>query len=400
MCPPHDQDSLGNVLSQCSDHGIIKTLEQPVYLVRAKGKTVTALDRSATPVTIQIDPSEYRFKTALIKQNYEEVLQIIKSSNLVGQSIIAYLQKKGYPELALHFIQDKQIRFDLAIECANLDVALEMARSLNREENWPKLAQQALKQGNHRIVELAYQKVKDYDRLSFLYLVTGNQEKLAKMQKIAAHRGDQMSQFHNALYCGDVEGRIEILRSVGMHQLAYMTAKSNGLEDLASEILTAAGKTEAEIAQKMPRINVKANGPPKALVQTHQYNWPSQTVNESYFDQALAHEELESGFDNMALEPTDPDNLDNWSADPEAVSVNDTTMAVDIGDAWDLDEPDLVAADTQDEHVSSMQIADFNPDTAVIAEAGITESDMWIRNSPLAVDHIAAGNFETAMTVS
>ena len=36
------------------------------------------------------------------------------------------------------------------------------------------------------------------------------------MQKIADARGDPMSRFHNALYAGDVMGRISVLRDVGM----------------------------------------------------------------------------------------------------------------------------------------------------------------------------------------
>jgi len=84
-----------------SDNGIIRTLEQPVYLTRVKGKTIHCLDRSAKPRTIAMDPTEYRFKLALIKHNYDEVLRIIQTSNLVGQSIIAYLQKKGFPEVRL-----------------------------------------------------------------------------------------------------------------------------------------------------------------------------------------------------------------------------------------------------------------------------------------------------------
>lgn len=81
------------------DNGIIKTLEQPVYLTRVKGKSIHCLDRNAKPRIIPIDPTEYRFKLALVRANYEEVLHIIRTSNLVGQSIIAYLQKKGYPEV-------------------------------------------------------------------------------------------------------------------------------------------------------------------------------------------------------------------------------------------------------------------------------------------------------------
>jgi hypothetical protein len=38
------------------------------------------------------------------------------------------------------------------------------------------------------------------------------------MQKIADARGDPMSRFHNALYAGDVEGRISVLRDVGLRE--------------------------------------------------------------------------------------------------------------------------------------------------------------------------------------
>jgi coatomer protein complex subunit alpha (xenin) len=133
------------------DNGIIKTLEQPVYLTRVKGQIVHCLDRTAKPRTITIDPTEYRFKLALVRKNYDEVLQLIRNSNLVGQSIIGYLQKKGYPEIALHFVQDPQTRFDLAVECGNLTVALEMAREVDRADVWERLGAAALKQGNHSV---------------------------------------------------------------------------------------------------------------------------------------------------------------------------------------------------------------------------------------------------------
>jgi coatomer protein complex subunit alpha (xenin) len=68
------------------------------------------------------------------------------------------------------------------------------------------------------MVEKAYQQTKDFDRLSFLYLATGSTGKLSKMQKIADARGDPMSRFHNALYAGDVEGRIAVLRDVGLRK--------------------------------------------------------------------------------------------------------------------------------------------------------------------------------------
>ena len=194
----------------------MRTLDQTVYLTRVKARSVYCLDRSAHPQVLTIDPTEYRFKLALVKRNYDEMLNIIKNSSLVGQSIISYLQKKGYPEIALQFVQDPQTRFELAIECGNLEVAVEMAKQLDRPKLWQRLATEALAHGNHQIVEMTYQKLRNFDKLSFLYLTTGDQEKLTRMAKIAEHRGDFTSRFQNALYLGDVENRIAMFKEIDL----------------------------------------------------------------------------------------------------------------------------------------------------------------------------------------
>lgn len=145
---------------------------------------------------------------ALINRRYDEVLNMVRNANLVGQSIIAYLQKKGYPEVALHFVKDEKTRFGLALECGNLQVALEAARVLDDKTVWEALGEAALLQGNHQVVEMAYQRTKDFEKLAFLYLITGNLEKLQKMMKIAQIRKDTHGQFQTALFLGDVEERI------------------------------------------------------------------------------------------------------------------------------------------------------------------------------------------------
>lgn len=72
-----------------------------------------------------------------------------------------------------------------------------------------------------QIVEKAYQRTKNFDKLSFLYLASGSSDKLHRMQKIAESRGDAMSKFHNALYTGDVESRIAVMREVGLGKLLF-----------------------------------------------------------------------------------------------------------------------------------------------------------------------------------
>jgi len=203
------------------DNGIVRTLDQTVYLVRVKGRSVYCLDRAAKPKILVIDPTEYRFKLALVKRNYEEMLHIIQNSSLVGQSIISYLQKKGYPEIALQFVQDPTTRFELAIECGNLEVAVEMAKQLDRPKSWTRLGTEALAHGNHSIVEMCYKKLKQFDKLSFLYLATGDNTKLAKMAKIAEHRGDFTSRFQNSIYLGEIEDRIQMFKEIDLCEFDF-----------------------------------------------------------------------------------------------------------------------------------------------------------------------------------
>nr|GFA92273.1 coatomer subunit alpha-1-like [Tanacetum cinerariifolium] len=142
--------------------------------------------------------------------------------------MIAYLQQKGFPEVALHFVKDERSRFNLALESGNIQI--------DEKDHWYRLGIEALRQGNAGIVEFAYQRMKSFDRLSFLYMITGNLDKLSKMMKIADVKNNVMGQFHNALYLGDVQERIKILVNAGHLPLAYTTAMTHGLNDIAKKL--------------------------------------------------------------------------------------------------------------------------------------------------------------------
>jgi coatomer protein complex subunit alpha (xenin) len=63
---------------------------------------------------------------------------------------------------------------------------------------------------------MTYQKLRQFDKLSFLYLATGDEAKLSRMAKIAEHRGDFTARFQNALYLGDVNDRIQIFKEIDL----------------------------------------------------------------------------------------------------------------------------------------------------------------------------------------
>ncbi|KAF2724378.1 Coatomer, alpha subunit [Polychaeton citri CBS 116435] len=366
------------------DNGIVRTLEHTVYLVRVKGRSLYCLDRAAKPRTLTIDPTEYRFKLALVKRHYDEMLNIIKTSSLVGQSIISYLQKKGYPEIALQFVQDPQTRFELAIECGNLDVAVEMAKELDRPKLWQRLSAEALAHGNHQVVEMTYQKLRNFDKLSFLYLTTGDADKLNRMAKIAEHRGDMTSRFQNSLYLGDVQNRIEMFKEVDQYPLAYLTAKAHGFEDEARDILEAGGLTEDEVS--LPELGKPATTP-EPIVPTFKTNWPSKSTGVSSFEKALMAED------------GDVPQADTNGVAEEDLLADEEAAANGFHDAGEGDEDDVVEGwDMGDDAVPEAEEDFVNVESAE-AGAGSSEADLWTRNSPLAADHAAGGSFETAMNL-
>ncbi|KAJ2780589.1 hypothetical protein GGI15_003483 [Coemansia interrupta] len=400
------------------DTGIIRTIDNPVYLVRIQGGDVHCLDREGTVQTIKIDPTEYRFKLALVHRNYEEVVSIIRNSNLVGQSIIAYLQKNGYPEIALHFVRDDTARFELALECGNMDIALETAKAIDKPAYWDKFSQEALRRGHVQMVELAYQRVKAYDKLSFLYSITGNFDKLAKMQKIAIMREDPQSRLQNSLYLGDVEDRVRVLRESGQLSLAYLAAKTHGLDEEAEAIRTTAEIEEADIVGVPSANDTTLLYPATPIKQTNELDWPQLHVNKGIFDGRFNFGDKGAGprpgksrVADLATAMVDADEADEssgaWGIDDDGDNIGGMATHDAFGD--NDGEADVLDEDAEAE--GSWGIDDDGElDAEIAAEAtaaaaagyvapqpGVSELEIWSRNSPLAVDQIAAGNFEQAM---
>ncbi|XP_028028103.1 coatomer subunit alpha isoform X2 [Bombyx mandarina] len=384
------------------DYGIIRTLDVPVYAVRVlsteTGARVVCLDRECRPKVLNIDPTEYRFKLALVTRQYDQVLHMVRTAKLVGQSIIAYLQEKGYPEVALHFVKDSRTRLSLALQCGNIEVALEAAKSLDEPAAWDQLAKAALTTGNHQIVEMCYQRTKNFDKLSFLYLVTGNLEKLRKMMKIAEIRKDTSAQFQGALLLGDVGERIRLLRNSGQLSLAYLTAINHKQVEEAEQLKAALESAGMPVPEANPDAVFLR---PPLPIQRNQPNWPLLAVSKSFFEvagQARAAAEGSGSAVAAALdEPLeaagawgDDDVLPDHKEEGEEEIMEDACEdgGWDVGDE-DLELPEELAP------VSDMGAAEDSEQYFVAPTRGAS--------APLAArlrtahDHVATGQFEAAM---
>ena len=166
-------------LLPAGDSGIICTTSTPLYLVRVRGDLVHVLDRSSSVLVLGIDPTECQFKLALQRGNSQQIEHLIANSNLVGQAIIAYLREKGHSAIALQFVKDPSSRFDLALECDNLEIAWEAAESLKSPAIWNKLAEEALQAGKTEIALKAYTLAGNSTKISFLSTLLGISESSA-----------------------------------------------------------------------------------------------------------------------------------------------------------------------------------------------------------------------------
>lgn len=84
-----------------SDHGIIRTLDLPIYVTRVRGNSVYCLDRECRPRVLNIDPTEYRFKLALVNRKYEEVSVYFQPWDLFY--LFCFILFQFYFLIVLHF---------------------------------------------------------------------------------------------------------------------------------------------------------------------------------------------------------------------------------------------------------------------------------------------------------
>ncbi|KAL7117402.1 hypothetical protein ACP275_03G070000 [Erythranthe tilingii] len=384
------------------DSGIIKTLDVPVYITKIYGSTIFCLERDGKNRPIIIDSTEYVFKLCLLRKRYDQVMSMIKNSELCGQAMIAYLQQKGFPQVALYFVKDERTRFNLALESGNIEKALESAKKIDEKDHWYRLGVEALRQGNAGIVEYAYQKTKNFERLSFHYLITGNLDKLSKMMKIAEVKNDVMGQFHDALYLGDVRERVKILENVGHLPLAYITASVHGLHDVTERLAGELG----ENIPSLPKGGKKASLliPPNPVLRAG--DWPLLMVSKGIFEGGLDDAgrgggAAEEDYDEVAdadwgegLDIGDVDSLPN--GDIRTVLDGEEDGAHEENDeegGWDLEDLEL----PPDSETPKTANSNARSSVFVAPTPGMPVSQIWVQRSSLAAEHAAAGNFDTAM---
>ena len=252
---------------------------------------------------------------------------------------------------------------------------------------------------------MCYQRTKNFDKLSFLYLITGNLEKLRKMMKIAEIRKDTSGHFQNALYLGDVAERMKVLGGCGQTSLSYLTAATHGLEEEAERIKETVDTSEQPLPA--PAAGARLLQPPAPIAQSEQ-NWPLLTVSRGFFDSAvIAGRRAEGGSavaQQLVAEDIGGEAEGAWGDDDldlEGDGDGDEFKDAEDddggeGDGWAAEDDDLELPELEVSASEAVNTGAEEDGYFVAPTRGAPPPQQWTNNSTLPVDHVLAGNMESA----
>jgi coatomer protein complex subunit alpha (xenin) len=173
-------------------------------------------------------------------------------------------------------------------------------------------------------------------------------------------RKDVNGQFQTSLLLGDVNERVKVLEQCGQRTLAYLTAKTHGLEQEADRL------AETTFGENSEPPNVNPNAcllkPPVPIAQ-HETNWPLLSISKGFFEGAIAtrSQTAANTAANAAGAVTMPSSLlqvtnidlstagKNWDddvdldLDEDGVKINEDGVGNKEGGekGWDVDDGEL-----------------------------------------------------------
>ena len=106
------------------ESGVVRSLEEPVYLICLRGSVLHVFNRESAMQKLEIDATEYLFKLSLENHRYHDAIRIIRSNKVDSQAIIGYLQRNGFEDIALYFVTEPRAKFNLALRCGKLEIVL------------------------------------------------------------------------------------------------------------------------------------------------------------------------------------------------------------------------------------------------------------------------------------
>lgn len=167
------------------------------------------------------------YQTMIIRGDHEEAANILETIPVDQKSKIArFLEGQGLKELALDVTTDSEQRFELALSLQRLDVALEIARTVDVESKWKIVGDTALASWNFPLAEECFTKARDLSSLLLLHTSTGNTQGLTDLATMATEAGLNNIAFISNLSLGQSSQCLDILIKTHRYAEAGLFART------------------------------------------------------------------------------------------------------------------------------------------------------------------------------
>lgn len=260
-----------NRLSYCVGSHVfpVAHLDRRMYFLRylPRDSRVYLMDKSLSVCAYTLHLAVINYQTAVLRGDAETAAKLLPDVPLDQRTRIAkFLQSQNRLEDALAITTDEDHRFELAIQLARLDVALEIARKSIpadtgvaqlsatpkdsvAEHRWKMLADLAIKRAQFELAEECLLRSDDVAGLLLLYTSTADAAGLAKL----AVKAKELGKFNVAFACWfvlrDVQACLDLLCETGRLPEAALMARTYA-PSRVSEIV---GLWKRELAQSNPK---------------------------------------------------------------------------------------------------------------------------------------------------
>jgi coatomer subunit beta' len=217
----------------------------------ARDNRIYLCDKDQSIYSYSLPVSVIEYQTAVLRGDLDAAAKILPSVPDEQRNKIArFLESQDLKEQALSVSTDYDHKFDLAIQLDRLDIAHEIAVTVDREEKWKIVGDAALARWDFAMSEACLKKAEDLEGLLLMYQAMGNKEGINGLAVLAGKKGKNNVAFLCHLVLGQVEQCIEILvaserfAEAAIMARTYIPSEMTRLVGLWKDSLTRAGKVK------------------------------------------------------------------------------------------------------------------------------------------------------------
>jgi hypothetical protein len=203
-------------------------LTKTMYLLgyMDKENRVYLMDKSYNLFSYSLLVSVLVYQTAIVRRDFEVAEQALANIPEDQYNRIArFLEGQGLKELALKVTTDPEHKFDLALQCGNLELGREIALEADSQHKWKQLGDAALNQKfDLKLAEECFKQSKDLGGLLLLHTSLGDKQGIEQLAEQAADQGCNNVAFLCLFLLGRVEECTKVLRKTDrVPEAAFMT---------------------------------------------------------------------------------------------------------------------------------------------------------------------------------